>query len=102
MGATSFFKKVGRGLQKGAGEFTKSVGKSAGAVLGKQMMTSALETAPMMILKTGGAVKGGRNKKVPAVLHGGEYVLPYGVKPTKAQKNAVAKNKREQKMGKFY
>lgn len=102
MTASSFFKKVGRSIQKGGGEFTKSVGRSAGAVLGKQMMTSALESAPLMVLKTGGAVKGGRNKKVPAILHGGEYVLPHGVKPTKSQKNAVAKNKREQRIGNFY
>jgi hypothetical protein len=101
MTATSFFKKVGRGLQRGVGDFTRSAGKVAGGVLGKQLMTSALEAAPML-LKTGGAVKGGRNKKVPAILHGGEYVLPHGIKPTKAQKAAVAKNKREQKLGKFY
>lgn len=102
MGAKSFFKKVGRGLQAGAGEFAKSAGKSAGNVLGSAVMTTALESAPLLMLKTGGRVKGGRNKAVPAILHGSEYVLPYGVKPTKAQKNAVAKNKREQKLGRFY
>jgi len=102
MTAKSFFKKVGRNIQSASGQFTKAVGGAAGGVLGKQLMTSALEAAPLMLLKTGGAVKGKRDKKVPAILHGGEFVLPYGIKPTKAQKSAVAKNKREQKLGKFY
>lgn len=102
MTAKTFFKKVGRGLQSGAAELTKSAGKAAGNVLGKQMMTTALESAPLLMLKTGGRVKGHRNKAVPAILHGSEYVLPYGVKPTKKQREAVAKNKREQRLGKFY
>jgi len=102
MTAKSFFKKVGRGLQSGVGSLTKGAGAAAGAVLGKSVAKYALEAAPLLLLKTGGAVKGGRDKKVPAVLHGGEYVLPHGVKPTKSQKAAVAKNKREQKLGKFY
>ena len=35
--------------------------------------------------------KGGRVKKTgPALVHKGEYVLPKGVKPTKAQKDKVA------------
>ena len=42
--------------------------------------------------KKGGAV-GKRNVK--ALLHAGEYVLPAGVKPTKAQKKAVADKKKK-------
>lgn len=43
---------------------------------------------------TGGLVKKGKTK---AKLLAGEYVLPRGVKPTKAQKAAVAKAKRDAK-----
>ena len=45
-------------------------------------------------LKTGGRVKGNK-KGAPKMIkaHAGEYVLPIGVKPTKAQKAAVAKRK---------
>ena len=39
--------------------------------------------------------KGGRVKRTgPALLHRGEFVLPSGVKPTKAQVKAVGKRKR--------
>ena len=38
--------------------------------------------------------KGGRvSRTEPAMVHQGEYVLPKGVKPTMAQKRAVAKGK---------
>lgn len=38
--------------------------------------------------------QGGRvTARQPAVLHGGEYVLPKGIKPTKAQMKAVGKRK---------
>ena len=45
-------------------------------------------------LKTGGRVKG-KKKGSPKIIkaHVGEYILPVGVKPTKAQKTAVAKRK---------
>jgi len=43
--------------------------------------------------KHGGAVK--RTGK--ALVHKGEYVLPVGVRPTKAQRSAVAKRKRDAK-----
>ena len=45
--------------------------------------------------KTGGRVKGMRGKAVPILAHGGEYVLPVGIKPTKKQTNAVEKRKRK-------
>ena len=38
-----------------------------------------------------------KGKPVPAILHGQEFVLPVGIKPTKAQVKAVAKNKRDAK-----
>ena len=102
MGAKSFFKKVGRGLQSGASQFTNSAGKGAGQVLGSGLAKYALEAAPaLMMLKTGGYVKGSRNKAVRAILHGGETILPFGVKATKKQKAVIASNKRKQKQGKF-
>ncbi len=50
-------------------------------------------TAPMLAFKNGGKVKGKKGSAKMAIVHGGEYVLPVGVKPTKAQKSAVAKKK---------
>ena len=42
--------------------------------------------------------KGGRvTRTEPAMVHSGEYVLPKGVKPTMAQKKAVAKGKAKSK-----
>ena len=103
MGTKKFFKKVGRGVQSAIGEGSKAFGKGVGGVLGAAAGQYAMEAAPaLLMLKTGGAVKGGRNKAVPAVLHGGEYVLPHGIKPTKSQKEAVAKNLKLQKIGRFY
>jgi hypothetical protein len=43
--------------------------------------------------RTGGTVKGPKNKHVVAILHSGEFVLPTSIKPTKAQKSAVSKLK---------
>jgi len=102
MGTKKFFKKVGRGVQSAFGEGAKSVGKGAGMVLGTAAAKYALEAAPLLLMKTGGFVKGGRNKAVPAILHGGEFVLPHGVRPTKAQKDAVDKNLKLKRLGKFY
>ena len=101
MGAKTFFKKVGRGLQSASGQFTNAVGRGAGQVLGSAAAKYALEAAPLLLLKTGGYVKGSRNKAVPAILHGGETILPFGVKATKKQKAVIASNKRKQKQGKF-
>lgn len=47
----------------------------------------------LLPFKKGGAVK----RDTKALLHAGEYVLPKGVKPTKAQKAAVAKGKKSKK-----
>lgn len=47
--------------------------------------------------KKGGKVPERRGKPVPALLHGGEYVLPVGVKPTKAQMKKVADGKKKRK-----
>ncbi len=60
----------------------------------KQLGTQALqtlETTPIPVFKNGGRVKGKRGKARIAQVHAGEYILPVGVAPTKAQKSAVAK-----------
>jgi hypothetical protein len=43
--------------------------------------------------KTGGKVPGKKGRPKVIMAHGGEYVLPANVKPTKAQKAIVARNK---------
>ena len=102
MPAKKFFKKVGRGVQSAIGEGAKSVAKGAGTVLGTAAAKYALEAAPLLLMKTGGYVPGSRNMARKAILHGGETVLPYGVNPTKQQRNAIDKNLKLQRLGKFY
>ena len=103
MGTKKFFKKVGRGVQASIGEGSKAFGKGIGGVLGSAAGQYALEASPaLLMLKTGGRINGSRNKAVPAILHGGEFVLPYGIKPTQRQKDAVEKNLKLQKIGRFY
>ena len=98
MTAKSFFKKVGRGLQSGAGNLTNAAGKAAGSVLGKAAATYAMEAAPiLMAFRTGGRVPGKKGKAIKIVAHSGEYILPLNVKPTKAQKAVVRKNKSKKK-----
>ena len=91
------FKKVGRGLQSGAGQLTNAAGKAAGGVLGSAAAKYALEAAPLMLMQTGGHIPGRRNKAVPIVAHGSEYVLPANAKPTMKQKAIVASNKKKSK-----
>lgn len=108
MGPKKFFKKVGRNLQRTGGALTTSAGKSLGGVLGaaagKAILSGlttaapvAEEAAPLLLLKVGGRVPGGRNKPVNFVGHGSEYILPANAKPTKAQKAIVAKNRAKSK-----
>jgi hypothetical protein len=70
--------------------------KDKGLALAKDYGTKLLQTAaesPIPMFKNGGTVKGKKGKGRLAVVHGGEYVLPVGVKPTASQKSAVAKRK---------
>jgi hypothetical protein len=46
-----------------------------------------------LLLKTGGRVPGKKNKAIKAIVHGGEFMLPVGVKPTKKQVEQVKKLK---------
>jgi len=112
MGTKKFFKRVGRNIQRTGGALTTSAGKSLGGILGaaagRQILAGltaaapvAEEAAPLLLLKTGGYIRAPRNKKVPAILHGSEYVLPANAQPTKKQKSIVAKNRQKQRMGSF-
>ena len=98
--AKKFFNRVGSGLEKGVGEFAKAAGKGAGQVLGSAAGKYIAEAAPLalMAFKTGGRVPGKKGKAMKAIVHGSEYILPVGVKPSKAQKKAVAKNKMTERM----
>ena len=49
--------------------------------------------------KNGGPVKGRKGAPRKAIVHGGEYVLPVGVKPTATQRKAVAARKKKAKPG---
>ena len=92
MTAKSFFKKIGRSIQSGAGQLTRAAGGAAGAVLGKAAGTALLDAAPALLaFKTGGRVPGKKGKSLKILAHGGVNVLPVNVKPTKAQKAAVKK-----------
>jgi hypothetical protein len=74
------------GILGGAGGsfFGGPTGGAVGSLLGSEL-------GKFLPFKKGGKVLGKKGKPVKAILHGGEYVLPAGVKPTKAQKMAVAK-----------
>jgi hypothetical protein len=68
------------GGQYFGGDQGRQVGGTIGGALGG-----------LLPFKKGGRVKAPKGKPVPALVHGGEYVLPVGVKPTKTQMAAVAK-----------
>jgi hypothetical protein len=77
--------RVGGGLLGGLfGD--KDTGSSIGSALGS-----------FLPFEKGGKVPMRRGNAVPALLHGGEYVLPVGVKPTKAQMKKVADGKKGKK-----
>ena len=98
MTAKSFFKKIGRSIQSGAGQLTRAAGGAAGAVLGKAAGSALLDAAPSLLaFKTSGRVPGKKGKALKILAQGGEYVLPMNVKPTKYQKAAVRKNKSKKK-----
>lgn len=82
--------KIGGSALGGAlgGKYGGSTGQKIGSELGGLAGGLAGNFLPF---KKGGKVPGPKGKAIKAVVHGGEYVLPAGVKPTKAQKAAVAK-----------
>ena len=67
------------------GKGGKKIGSAIGSVAGGFLSP----------YKNGGVVKGPKKgKAVKIIAHTGEYILPIGVKPTKAQKAQVAKRKK--------
>jgi hypothetical protein len=68
------------------GKKGQEVGGTIGGALGS-----------LVPFKNGGKIGGPRGKPRVILAHSGEYVLPVGVKPTKAQKKAVADKKKKSK-----
>ena len=67
------------------GKGGKKIGSAIGSVAGGFLSP----------YKNGGMVKGPKKgKAIQIIAHTGEYILPIGVKPTKAQKAQVAKRKK--------
>ncbi len=87
---------LGGAIGSEAGSFIGSkLGKAIGGKAGKQAGANIGRVAGGL---AGGAFpmfkKGGKVKKTGlALVHKNEYILPAGVKPTKAQKAKVAKKK---------
>ena len=95
----NFRKSILNPLKKAASPYVnQALGelKTKGLDALKQFTTQGLQTlesTAIPVFRTGGVVKGKKGKARLAQVHGGEYVLPIGVKPTVAQKKAVAKRK---------
>ena len=100
----NFLKKIGRGCQKGVGNFVSSagseLGKVTGATIGALGAAKVLpvaedlaEVAPLAVLRTGGRVKGIRGTAVKIIAYARETVLPLNANPTKSQKKVIVSNK---------
>ena len=77
---------LGNGLGQAGGQLLAGdKGRQAGGIIGGALGSLIPE------FKKGGRVKGNKGKRVRAILHAGEYVLPVGVKPTKKQMAEVNK-----------
>jgi len=86
--------------------FGSQLGRIAGGALGRRFGGGSGQKIGEVVgevaggflpFEKGGLVKGKKGKPIKALVHGGEYVLPVGVKPTKAQKKAVADGKKKHK-----
>lgn len=92
-------KSIGQEVGGGLGHILggkkgESAGRNIGGSLGA---VGAPLAAATLAFKKGGKVPGPKGKPVKAVVHGGEFILPVGVKPTMAQKRAIAKGKKGKK-----
>jgi len=87
------------------GMIGSAIGNFAGGALGAKLggkggkkIGSAIGSVAGGFLspyKNGGVIKGSKKGKAIQIIgHVGEYILPIGVKPTKAQKAQVAKRKK--------
>ena len=77
---------LGEALAGGQG-LTSDILGTAGGVLG------AAGGMAFPFFKHGGVVPGKKGRAKKIIAHSGEYVLPIGVRPTQAQRKAVAKRK---------
>jgi hypothetical protein len=78
----------------GGGKRAESAARNIGGSIGEVALPAA---GVALGFKNGGKVPGVTGQPVKAIVHSGEYVLPVGVKPTAAQKKAVAKRKADEK-----
>ena len=70
------------------------IGGDLGQIIGRGLGDAGEKLARGFLgFKKGGRVPGKRGAPKKAIVHGGEYILPASIKPTKAQKAAVAKLK---------
>lgn len=102
----NFFDKLGGVGKAIGGELASGVvgafggGKKAQAAaknIGGEVGAVALPASGALFLKTGGRVPGKKGAPKRAIVHGGEFMLPVGVKPTKSQVKAVAELKAKEK-----
>lgn len=80
--------------QEAGGALGKRFGGRAGSNIGRAIGGVAGNLLPF---QTGGRVPGKKGAPKKVLAHGGEYILPVGVKPTKAQKAEVAKRRADKK-----
>lgn len=79
-----FFGSLGSQLVGGG------IGRLVGGQKGQDIGADIGKTVGNWIpFANGGKVPGAKGKPRKAIVHGGETVLPVGVKPTKAQKMAI-------------
>lgn len=90
-GVEGIGKSIGQELGSGVGRaFGGKRGEAAGRNIGGALGSVAAPAAGVALgFKTGGKVPGKRGKAVKAWVHGGEFILSAGIKPTKAQIKAT-------------
>lgn len=95
---TKLGEKVGSELGGKVGKyFGGKRGVGVGRSIGGEIGSIAGTVLPTLAFKQGGRVPGKRGRPRKAIVHGGEYILPVGIKPTMAQKKMVAKIKGKKK-----
>lgn len=84
------------------GMFGNILGSIAGGIGSKLMPLPGVDGAAMggaigglLPFRKGGRIPGKRGKARLVIAHNGEFILPLGVAPTKAQKAAVARRRRK-------
>lgn len=84
------------------GLFGNLLGTIAGGIGSKFMPLPGVDGAAiggtvggLLPFRKGGRIPGRRGKARLIVAHNGEFILPLGVAPTKAQKAAVARRRRK-------